>query len=100
MSEQGLSLNSTGYTNVGVVSQLSKLTSISDILSGIRNQNGNNGNKSIGDINISIPIEHVDDYNDFITQLQKDKQFEKFIRSVSVDLLSGGSSLAKNKYKW
>ena len=100
MSEQGLSLSSTGYANVGVVSQLSKLTSISDILSGIRNQNGNNGNKSIGDINISIPIEHVDDYNDFITQLQKDKQFEKFIRSVSVDLLSGGSSLAKNKYKW
>lgn len=100
LTKQGVNLSSTGYSNIGAVSQLSKLSSISDILSGIRNQNNNQNNKSIGDINISIPIEHVDDYNDFITQLQKDKQFEKFIRSVSVDLLSGGSSLAKNKYKW
>ena len=100
MSEQGLSLTSSGYANVDAISQLSKLTNISDILSRIRNQSNNSSNKSIGDINITIPIEHVDDYNDFIAQLQKDKQFEKFVRSVSVDLLSGRSTLAKNKYKW
>lgn len=53
-----------------------------------------------GDINITIPIEHVEDYNDFVTKLKADTKFEKFVRSVSVDLLAGGSSLSKNKIKW
>lgn len=99
MSEQGLSLANVGYGNIGVP-QLSGLTDISSILHTLRQSNNSSGGNTIGDIEINIPIEHVDDYNDFITQLQKDKQFEKFIRSVSVDLLSGGSTLAKNKYKW
>lgn len=99
MSEQGFSLANVGYGNIGVP-QLSGLTDISSILHTLRQSNNSSGGNTIGDIEINIPIEHVDDYNDFITQLQKDKQFEKFIRSVSVDLLSGGSTLAKNKYKW
>lgn len=99
MSEQGLSLANVGYGNIGVP-QLSGLTDISSMLRTLRQSNNSSGGNNIGGIEINIPIEHVDDYNDFITQLQKDKQFEKFIRSVSVDLLSGGSALAKNKYKW
>ena len=82
------------------VPQLSGLTDISSLLYTLRQSNNASGGNTIGDIEINIPIEHVDDYNDFIMQLQKDKQFEKFIRSVSIDLLSGGSTLAKNKYKW
>lgn len=47
-----------------------------------------------------IAIDHVEDYNDFVNQLKKDRQFEKMVQSMSVDLLAGKSSLAKNKYKW
>ncbi len=53
---------------------------------------------SVGDININIPIEHVEDYNDFVRQLKSDGKFEKFIRSVTIDRLNGKGSLEKNKY--
>lgn len=99
MSEQGLSLADVGYSNMNIP-QLSGLTDISSMLRTLRQSNNSSGGNTIGGIEINIPIGHVDDYNDFITQLQKDKQFEKFIRSVSVDLLSSGSALVKNKYKW
>ena len=49
---------------------------------------------------ITIPIDHVEDYNDFVDQLSKDGRFEKYIQSITVDRIAGGSRLAKNKYKW
>ena len=49
---------------------------------------------------VTIPIEHVQDYNDFMNQMRKDGKFEKMIRSMTVDQLSGGSKLSKNKYQW
>ena len=58
------------------------------------------GQPSIRDINITIPIEHVEDYNDFVNQLKNDKKFEKLVQSMSIDLVNGSSSLAKNKFKW
>ena len=57
----------------------------------------NNAN-AIGAININIPIEHVEDYNDFVRQLKSDGKFEKFIRSVTIDRLNGKGSLDKNRY--
>lgn len=56
----------------------------------------------IGDITyeITIPIDHVQDYNDFVNQLRKDGKFEKMIQSMTLDRLVGGSKIAKNKYKW
>lgn len=57
---------------------------------------------NIGDITyqVTIPIEHVQDYNDFMNQMRSDGKFEKMIRSMTVDQLSGGSKLSKNKYQW
>lgn len=57
---------------------------------------------SIGDIiyQITIPIDHVQDYNDFMNQMRKDGKFEKMIQSMTVDRLVGGSKIAKNKYQW
>lgn len=55
-------------------------------------------NVTIGDIN--IPIERVNDYNDFVNQLKKDDKFANMIRSETIDLVRGGSKLAKNKYTW
>ncbi len=67
--------------------------------SGIPNAAGI-GNTTFGDINISIPIEHMNDYNDFVTQLQGDGKFEKMIQDMTIGQLAGKSSLAKNSYRW
>ena len=52
--------------------------------------------RSIGDTTINIQIEHVEDYNDFVSQLQQDRKFEKFVQSMTVDRLAGRNSLSKN----
>ena len=79
-----------GTTNV-----LSQIAKMSTPISG-------KDSTSIGDITyqVTIPIEHVQDYNDFMNQMRKDGKFEKMIRSMTVDQLSGGSKLSKNKYQW
>ena len=97
MSTQGLSLKNNSYGLSAV--HPSGLTSISDILTNLKKNYADN-KSSMRDINIEIMIDHVDDYNDFVTKLQKDKQFESMIRSMTIDQLDGGSSLAKNKYRW
>lgn len=79
--------------------QLNGIIDVSGKLSELRSIH-NSGNSEITFGDTIIEIDHVQDYNDFITQLQKDKQFEKMVRSMSVDLLNGGSLLAKNKYRW
>lgn len=63
--------------------------------------NGANGG-SVGEVNynINIPIGKVLDYNDFVNQLRKDTKFEKMIQSMTIDQLTGGSKVAKNKYSW
>ncbi|MDO5546938.1 MAG: phage tail tape measure protein [Eubacteriales bacterium] len=57
---------------------------------------------SIGDITyqITIPIDHVQDYNDFMNQMRKDGKFQKMIEAMTIDRLVGGSKIAKNKYQW
>lgn len=59
----------------------------------------NGGNVDMGGISLNIAIDHVQDYNDFVNQAIKDNKFEKFIRSITIDRLNGGNSLAKNKYR-
>lgn len=75
-----------------IVENLSKISKIPNTLSGM----------NIGSMNyeVNIPIEHVGDYNDFMNQLKKDGQFERFIQSMTVDRLAGRSKLAKNKFQW
>ncbi|MCH5300211.1 MAG: phage tail tape measure protein [Ruminococcus sp.] len=47
-----------------------------------------------------INIDHVQDYNDFVRQLQQDKQFDNMIVDMTIGRINGGSSLAKYKYKF
>lgn len=77
------------------------ITGISDINSMISKFSAaptisQNNSVTFGD----IKIDHVEDYNDFVTQLQRDPKFEKMIQSMTTDLLGGGSSLDKYKYHW
>ena len=85
-------------------------TSLSDLLSGNAildtlskiDSPTSSGSQSIGDITyqVTIPIDHVQDYDDFMNQMRQDGKFEKMIQSMTVDRLSGGSKISKNKYKW
>lgn len=77
----------------------SNISDISKMLAAARDNNKIVGN-SIGEVNVTIPIEHVEDYNDFVKQLQKDERFEKMIRSMTTDRLVGRSSISKYKYNW
>ena len=49
---------------------------------------------------VTIPIDHVQDYADFMNQMRKDGKFEKMIQDMTVNRLTGGSKIAKNKYQW
>lgn len=60
----------------------------------------NTGGNTFGDMYISIPIDHVQDYNDLVTQLQKDRKFEKMIVDMTIGRATGGNKFAKNKYTW
>lgn len=55
---------------------------------------------SMGDISVVIPIDHVSDYNDFVNQLKRDKQFERLIQDVTIGRVAGKNGLEKNKYRW
>lgn len=58
------------------------------------------GGVSVGEINITIPIERVEDYNDFVNQLRSDSQFEKLVQEITIGRLAGKSKLSKNKFNW
>lgn len=47
---------------------------------------------------ITIPIDHVEDYDDLVRHMRDDKEFERLIRSLSIDKLNGQSSLSKKRY--
>lgn len=79
---------------------LSGVTDLSRMLSALRTANGGTFGTTIGDVEITIPIEKVDDYNDFVTKLRNDPKFENMLLDTTIGRLAGGSSLAKNKYKW
>lgn len=57
-----------------------------------------NGGYTFGDINIEI--DHVENYDDFVSQLQRDKKFEGMIQAMTVGRLSGKSPLDKYSYSW
>lgn len=52
------------------------------------------------DVNIGITLPNVSNYNEFINALQKDSKFERLIQDMTVNQLSGKSSLSKYKHKF
>lgn len=71
---------------------------MSSHISKYREPQENSYSVSVGDINTTIEIDHVMDYDDFVSQAKNDPQFERFIGSLTLDRLVGGSNLAKYKY--
>lgn len=52
------------------------------------------------EVSITIPIERVMDYNDFMNQLSQDKRAERMLDTLLLGKTTGKNSLTKNKYKW
>ena len=100
MKQQGLSIRSAGNCVTSRVLHSNSIPDFSSVLANISNSQRRDTSASVGDINITIPIEHVNDYNDFVNQLRDDRKFEELVRSWTIDRIVGGSSLAKNKHKW
>lgn len=102
MALQELSIGSkTANADYGIDAspRLTGITDISGKLAQLKNNTVSQSHSvTFGDTNINI--DHVDDYNDFVTKLRDDKKFEKMLLSMTVDRIVGGSSLEKTKYKW
>jgi hypothetical protein len=61
-----------------------------------------NRETTIGDISyeINIPIEHVEDYADFMNKMRSDRQFETMIQDMTIGQVVGKNKLSKNRYSW
>lgn len=79
--------------------QLSGIVDNSGRFRGMSAPQGNSG-LSIGNVSFNIPIDHVEDYDDFVRQIQRDDKFEKLIQSMTLDRMTGGGKLSKYKVKW
>lgn len=55
---------------------------------------------TIEEVNVTIPIEHVVDYNDLVSQMQRDQKFEKMLRAMTTDVAVGSSALKKNRFQF
>jgi len=69
-------------------------------LTNIKRPEVNAVSQNVGSINLTIAIDKVMDYNDLVTQMQNDKQIERFIQSCSTDLLKGKAPILKNTIKF
>ena len=59
--------------------------------------------KEIGNVEnkteINVAIDRVLDYNDFVSQMQKDPRVERIIQGMTVEQLAGRGALSKYKVK-
>ena len=49
---------------------------------------------------IEFVLPNVKNYNEFMTEMQHDRKFEKMIQDMSINRLAGGSSVDKYRYRW
>lgn len=78
--------------------ELQGLVDISDHLRAVQTINTSNGNVDVGGIDLTIQIDHVQDYNDLLKQMRDDKNFEKMIDAMTLQKALGKTSFAKKKY--
>lgn len=67
------------------------------------NLSGNFAKREIGNVEnkteINVAIDRVLDYNDFVSQMQKDPRVERIIQGMTVDQLAGKGALSKYRVK-
>ncbi len=68
--------------------------------SALYNNTGYGSGVNIGALSVTIPIDHVQDYNEMVSQMQKDPKFEKLVNAMTLDRAVGRSSLSKNRIQF
>jgi len=98
-SDPEVVLNANDSKNLmGLRDAMREMTRMSTLPAGIFNAASasvSSAGPSIGEIQINIPIDKVEDYNDFIEKMKADDRFGKLVRAASVDLLTGGSAMRR-----
>lgn len=61
----------------------------------VRPGESNGFNITTGDLNPTIQIENIQNYEDFMEQMKKDKSFEELFSTLTNQILNGGKRLAK-----
>ena len=51
-------------------------------------------------INVTFSLPNVTNYQEFMNQMQKDKQYECMMKDMVLGCISGKNSLSKNNYRW
>ena len=67
----------------------------------INNRNGSVLNNSVqNNIDMNITLPNVKNYTEFVNELQRDSKFERMIQDMTINQLSGKSSLNKFRHKF
>lgn len=89
------------YDRIGNVEiPFTGINNCSDKINLIRETQNNNYNVNVDVGGVTIPINHANDINDLMRQIQHSKKFEEMIQSMTIGRIAGGSSLDKYKYNW
>ena len=67
---------------------------------GVTNVSRNSGVTFNNSMSPTIVVNGVSNANEFIRELQKNKQFESMIQDMTINQMNGGNPLAKMKYKF
>ena len=62
--------------------------------------NGSGSGFTVGQLQVNIPIDHVQDYNDLVSQMRDDPKFERLISAMTLDRAVGKSSFGKNRIQF
>ena len=98
LAEDNISIGDALYSSVEPMTYGGRIPSFADAL--IRAVGGHGDVNIENHFSITIPIEKVEDYNDFVTKLQEDGKFEKMIQAMTIGRINGGNALDKYKYRW
>ena len=88
-------VNWAGISTTPTLSALRDMSRMFGRVNGGINQRALSG--GIDNVEVNISIERVSDYNDFIAQLQRDKNAERIIKAIAEDAMFGGNSMGKYK---
>lgn len=101
MAEQPLSILGSNHDSqfLGMETPSITLFGIKDIEKDIAALSSPNINQN-NNITINNQIDHVEDYDDLVEQMKKDRKFEKMIKAITIDPLIGRSEMAKNNIHW
>lgn len=92
-----LMLNANDTVNFLEAAKLMRDTFTGTKLSGLPGAGESGSGVGIGQLVVNIPIERVQDYNDFVRQLQNDPKFDRLISAMTLDRTLGKSAFGKNR---